>query len=351
METQKKILHFLPRNTFSGAENVVCQIIAMFRGEINMVYCCPDGPIREALRERDIPFLPMKTFSVSEVRRLIRQEKPDLIQAHDMLSSVVCAAACGKTPLVCHIHNNNFNSRGLTLKTALFLPAAKKAKHIFWVSPSAMESFYFRKAVAAKSSVLRNTIDPQALRQRAEAAPDQRKSHVVFIGRMSEPKNPLRMLKVLEKLSILVPDLDAKVIGSGELEQQVRAAWEQSPAKAHIQLLGFQSNPYGLLRNAGLMLMTSLWEGTPMCALEAMALGIPIVSTPVDGLCDLVEPGKTGSLESTDDALAQSCARILRDPALRQTLSGNTRAKAEQLLDLERYKQPLRAVYESGGTL
>ena len=41
-----------------------------------------------------------------------------------------------------------------------------------------------------------------------------------------------------------------------------------------------------------------------MCALEAMALGIPIVSTPVDGLCDLVEPGNTGFLESTDDALA-----------------------------------------------
>lgn len=351
METRKKVLHFLPRNTFSGAENVVCQIIAMFRGEIDMVYCCPDGPIRQALQERGIPFLPMKRFSVGEVRRLIRREKPDIVQAHDMLSSVVCAAACGRTPLICHIHNNNFNSRGLTLKTALFLPAAQKAKHIFWVSPSAMESFYFRKAVADKSSVLRNTIDAQALRRRAAEAPDREKSNVVFIGRMSEPKDPLRMLKVLERLAQLVPELDAKVIGSGELEGQVREAWEKSPAKAHIHLLGFQSNPYGLLQNAGLMLMTSLWEGTPMCALEAMALGVPIVSTPVDGLCDLVEPGKTGFLESTDEALARSCARIVKDPALRQSLSDNTLARAEELLNLESYKQSLRAAYKSGGTL
>ena len=349
METRKKVLHFLPRNTFSGAENVVCQVIALFRGEIDMVYCCPEGPIRQALEERDIPYLPMASFSVKEIRRLIRQERPDLIQAHDMLASVVCAVACGKTPLICHIHNNNFASRGLNLKTVLFYPAAKKAKHIFWVSSSAMDSFYFRKAVAGKSSVLRNIIDPQALLTRAARAELREKSHVVFLGRMAEPKNPLRMLRVLEKLAELQPDLKALVIGAGELEREVRASWETSPARDHIRLLGFQANPYGLLENADVMLMTSLWEGTPMCALEAMALGVPIVSTPVDGMCQLVEPGKTGFLETTDEALAERCASIIGSSALRDALSRNARARAAALLDLESYKQALREVYGLGG--
>lgn len=76
METRKKVLHFLPRNSFSGAENVVCQMIALFRGEMDMYYCCPEGPIRQALEERNIPYLPMAAFSVKEVRRLIRQEQP-----------------------------------------------------------------------------------------------------------------------------------------------------------------------------------------------------------------------------------------------------------------------------------
>ena len=351
MEPKRKILHFLPRNTFSGAENVVCQIIHLFRGEVDMYYCCPDGPIRQALEERNIPFLPMERFDVAQVRRLIRREKPDLVQAHDMLSSVVCAAACGKTPLVCHIHNNNFNSRKLNPKTLLFYPAAKKAKHIFWVSPSAMDSFYFQKAVAVKSSVLRNVIDPAALRQRAEKAELRGHSNVVFLGRMSEPKNPLRLLKVLELLSRLVPQLDARVIGSGELEEDVRGAWEASPAKEHIQLLGYQSNAYGLLKDTDLMLMTSLWEGTPMCALEAMALGVPIVSTPVDGLKDLVEPGQTGFLEESDEALARRCAQIIGDPALRQRLSERTYQKAEKLLDLNAYRQQLRDAYGFGGSL
>lgn len=82
-----------------------------------------------------------------------------------------------------------------------------------------------------------------------------------------------------------------------------------------------------------------------MCALEAMALGTPIVSTPVDGLCDLVDPGVTGFLEETDEALADRCAEILKDGVLRETLSEGTLRKAEVLLNLETYKQQLRLAY------
>ena len=351
MGERKKVLHFLPRNRFSGAENVVCQIIALFREEIDMVYCCPEGPIRQALEERNIPYHPMDGFSVPEVWKVIREERPNLIHAHDMLSGVICAAACGKTPLICHIHNNGFGSRGLNRKTLLFLPAAKKAKHIFWVSQSAMDSFYFHRAVAAKSSVLRNVIDAAALEAQAQSAELRGHSHAVFLGRMAEPKNPLRLLKVLELLAQRVPDLDAKIIGSGELEDAVRAAWAESPARDHIHLLGYQSNAYGLLQGADVMLMTSLWEGTPMCALEAMCLGVPIVSTPVDGLCDLVTPGQTGFLESSDEALADRCAQIIGDPALRERLSENARKKAAALLDLDAYRQQLRDAYGFGGSV
>ena len=159
----------------------------------------------------------------------------------------------------------------------------------------------------------------------------------------------------LDHIRLLLPDLNALVIGGPdvadpELEQHFRKSWEHSPARDRIHLLGFQSNPYGLLQNTRVLLMTSLWEGTPMSALEAMALGVPIVSTPVDGMCQLVEPGKTGFLEETDEALARRCAEIIQDAALRQSLSQNAVARAEVLLDAESYKQALREAYGTGGT-
>ena len=65
-----RVLHLLRSDSFSGAENVVCQIIGMIKDEpdFEMVYCSPDGQIRDALAERKIEFEPIKKFSVKEVR-------------------------------------------------------------------------------------------------------------------------------------------------------------------------------------------------------------------------------------------------------------------------------------------
>lgn len=345
MSRRPKVLHILSDVFFSGAENMVCQIVEMFRGEIDMVYASPDGPIREALAARDVTFFPLKAVTPGEIRRAISAVQPDIVHAHDMKASVAAAAACGGVPLISHIHNNGFDSRKITPKTLLYHIASKKIRHIFWVSPSAMESYRFYGSVRQKSSVLRNVIDPQTLVQKAQQAQLQDNYDILFLGRMSEPKNPLRLVQVLNRVYAKKNDLNAAIVGKGDMQEQVKQAILDSPAREHIQMLGYQENAYGLLKRAKLMIMTSLWEGTPMCALEAMALGVPIVSTPVDGLCDLVEPGVTGFLEKEDEGLARRCLEILESPALRETLSKNTLEKARALLNLETYKQQLRLAY------
>ena len=345
MYRKPRVLHILSDVFFSGAENMVCQIVEMFRGEIDMVYASPDGPIREALKTRNVTFFPIASVTPGEIRRAIRQVGPDLVHAHDMKASVAAAAACGKTPLISHIHNNGFDSRKISPKTVLFQLASGKIRHIFWVSPSAMTSYRFYGSVKQKSSVLRNVINPRDLIRKADSAGLQEDYDILFLGRMSQPKNPLRLVRVLELVQKRYPRLQAAIVGKGDMEEAVREAVQESPARDHIHMLGYQENAYGLLRRAKLMIMTSLWEGTPMCALEAMALGTPIVSTPVDGLCDLVDPGVTGFLEETDEALADRCAEILKDGALRERLSEGTLRKAEVLLNLETYKQQLRLAY------
>lgn len=68
-----RILHLLQSNRFSGAENVVCQIIEMMNDNpnIEMIYCSRDGQIRDALLERDVQFVPIKDLTKSEVKRVI----------------------------------------------------------------------------------------------------------------------------------------------------------------------------------------------------------------------------------------------------------------------------------------
>ena len=343
-----KVLHLLQSDRFSGAENVVCQIINMFRNDtdIEMVYCSSDGQIREALRERDIKFIPLKGFSVNEVKRAIKDEKPDLIHAHDMRASFLVALVCGKIPLVSHIHNNSFDSRKLSVKAVLYRIAAKKAKHIFWVSNSAFEGYYYHKKIADKSSVLYNVIDVEQVRKKAEEAENQDAYDVVYVGRLTYPKNPERLISVLEKAIAIAPNLQAAIIGNGDLEDQVKGLIKQKGLEKNIHCLGFMNNPCGLLKNAKVMIMTSRWEGTPMCALEAMALGVPIVSTPTDGLRDLVKDGRTGYLSNEDDSLASDLVSLIRDDSSQKAFSCTIFECAKRINDVDRYKQKLKAQYE-----
>ncbi len=343
-----KVLHLLSSNKFSGAENVACQIISMMGHcpECEMIYCSPDGEIRGALEERDIPFVAIGKMSVSEIKRILQEQKPDVLHAHDMGASFFAALACKTTPLISHIHNNGFDSRRLTLKAILYRLAAIRAEHIFWVSKAAKDGYIFKKGLQKKSSVLYNVIDIHALHQKAAEAECQSAYDVVYLGRLTYPKNPQRLISVLGKVIEQKPDLKAAIIGTGEMEEEIQQRIADKKLQNNVELLGFRSNPYGILKNAKVMLMTSRWEGLPMCALEAMALGVPIVSTPTDGLKELLEHGRTGYFAESDEALAENVVQLLIDRQLQQKISVNTAAKAKDINDIEQYKAALLKEYD-----
>lgn len=342
-----KVLHMLCSNCYSGAENVVCQIINMFKHDdrYEFVYASPNGPIKEALEARGINFEPMTAASLGEFKRIIKDVKPDIIHAHDMRAGFLAALACEKIPLISHIHNNNFDSQKPTAKAFLYRYAAIKAKHIFWVSRSSFEGYYFHKGLENKSTVLYNVIDSNQLKEKAKQAAIRSQYDIVYIGRMTYPKNPQRLLEVLNAVIKERPETRCALIGTGDLEDVIKKNILKERLDENIDFLGFQSNPYGILENAKMMIMTSRWEGTPMCALEAMALGIPIVSTPTDGLRELVEQGCTGFLEEDDVALKERCIQILSDDSIRKSLAKATEARSKKMMDLNGYKSQLSEVY------
>ena len=343
----KKIMHLLTGTSFSGAENVACQIMACFKNdaEYEMFYCSPDGKIREALKERNVRFAPMKEWSLSEVKRIIREEKPDIIHAHDMKASFFAALLCGRIPLISHVHNNNFDSRGISAKALFYRYAAQKAKHIFWVSKSAYEGYAFHEQFEGKSSILYNVIDAEEVYKKAAQDEKEYAYDIVYVGRLTPQKNPQRLVKVLAGIVEKYPEMKAAIIGTGDLEAETKQAIAEYHAEHSIDMLGYSSNPYGAMKQAKILIMTSRWEGLPMCALEAMALGVPIVSTPTDGLKEIVDDGKTGYLSDDDDVLIERCTDVLENKELYQNLHHATLEKAAQILDIKTYKEALDKVY------
>lgn len=345
-----KVLHILYDNIFSGAQNVVCQIIDLYKTyepDTEMVYVSPDGPIREALDARGIRFHALEKWSVGSVKKVIDEEKPDLIHAHDMRASVAAALASGSVPVISHIHNNNYNSRGLSLKSIIYGIAALKVKHIFWVSKSSYEGFKFSKCFEEKSSVLYNVIDCGKIHEHAEAAEIKAAYDIVYVGRLTYQKNPERLIKVFAKVAMEKTDATFAIVGDGELKEQLEKLVLQLPPeiRGRISLLGYQKNPYGIMEKAKVMLMTSRWEGTPMCILEAQEFGLPVVSTPSDGIADIIVSGENGFLEKEDDELAQRCLLLLRDASKRADMSRRAHDFSVRYNDVKAYFDRINDAY------
>ncbi len=342
-----KVMHVLNSRIYSGAEKVVSQIIHDFeKTGVEMVYCSPDSEIvRRMLRDQGITFLPLSSLTPRELGRVIREQKPDLIHAHDMRAGFVSTLCCGKIPMVSHIHNNAFDARGLSPKSIAYLLAGWKARHILWVSNSAYEGYIFHKLFAGKSSVLYNIIDARAVREKRAADENTYDFDMIYVGRLTYEKNPKRLLRLCARLKERKPDLKVAIVGTGELEKELKILCAELRLQENVQFLGFQPNPMKMVACSKAMILTSLWEGTPMCALEAMALGTPVVSTPSDGMKDLIDNGLNGYLAETDEELAECLLKIFTDAGHRAFLSENTVKKFERINDAEGYRQAIAACY------
>ena len=342
-----KVMHVLNSRIYSGAEKVVCQIIHAFQGEVEMVYCSPESDIvRKMVEAQGVTYLPMKTMSVSELSRVIREQKPDLIHAHDMRAGFFSALCCGKIPLVSHIHNNAYDARGLSPKTVGYLLAGSRAKHIFWVSQSSFDGYAFHKLFARKSSVLYNVIDTDEIYTKLSQDSNTYDYDLIYVGRLTYQKNPQRLLRLCARLKESKPDLKVAIVGTGELEEELKALSQELNLEDTVRFLGFQPNPIKMVAGSKAMILTSRWEGTPMCALEAMALGTPVVSTPSDGMKDLLTDGVSGYLTESDEQMAVDLLKIFTQPEHRQLLAENARKKFDSLNDGEAYKRAIWTAYQ-----
>lgn len=344
-----KILHLLESPHFSGAENVVCQIIGMMRVEknIEMVYSSRDGQIRQALEERHITFAPIKELTVKEVKRVIKEQHPDIIHAHDMRASFIATLACGKIPVVSHIHNNAFDSRGISKKSIAYLYAGLKAKHIFWVSDSSFKGYAFHRFLSNKSTVLYNIINIEELYDKMHKDSKEYDYDVVYLGRLTPPKNPQRLLRILKLAIEQLPEIKIAIIGTGDLEDETKKLAQEYDLLNNISFLGFQSNPLKILYDSKAMVMSSRWEGTPMCALEAMALGVPIVSTPVDGLKDIIRSGENGYLSEDDNELANKILLVVKNKEIHKKWSEQIFMDAKRINNIEKYKCEILKAYKN----
>lgn len=344
---KKKILHILSSNKYSGAENVVCTIIDKIGNEYDMYYCSPNGPIREFLKEKGINYVPIKKFTYKEIKQTVNSIKPDIIHAHDNKATVYASLLYKKCKIISHIHGNNKIMNTFNLKTLLFNICSRKIEKFIWVSDSSFNGYYFNKKIKYKSAILYNVIDQTEIIKKSKLYEPVEKYDICFLGRLSYPKNVLRLIDIIKNIKSQKTNIKIAIIGEGEDREIIERKIEEYKLNDNIKMYGYLMNPYPILNNSQMLVMTSIYEGTPICALEAQALNKPIIATKVDGLIKIVKNGYNGYLSNSNKKLENKIFELLSNKKIYTKYVEHTKRMFTETNNINKYLMKIKEIYNT----
>lgn len=338
-----KIIHILNSNSYSGAENVAMTIINKMKAEHDIIYVSPEGNIRQYLEKNNIRYEPIKKVSIKEIRRVIKKYKPDIIHAHDFTASII-ASICGKkVKTISHLHSNPTWIKSINLKTILYLISTIKYNKILLVSKSILNEYIFKKYIQKKSLIIGNPIDINKIIEQANSKEIDEYYDLAFIGRLTELKNPEKFIEIVNILKRKL-NIKAVMIGTGPMKEKCLDLIKKYNLTDVIILKGFMKNPYNILKNCKILCITSSYEGYGLVAIEALALGKPVVASKVGGLPDIIDE-KSGKLSNDITEMVTEIEKLLIDTNYYKNKSKYAIIKAAEINNIDNYIKNLNEIY------
>jgi colanic acid/amylovoran biosynthesis glycosyltransferase len=171
---------------------------------------------------------------------------------------------------------------------------------------------------------------------------------LLYVGRLSAAKGVPILLQAIAAVTVQHPDLQLTIVGDGPDRQSLELQASQLGISANLKFVGYQSQDAvcGYLQACDIFVLPSFAEGLPVVLMEAMATGIPVITTAIAAISELVEDSINGYLvpPGAVEPLAQRLDQLLSDAQLRQTFGQAGRIKVEQSFNLHREVDALKQI-------
>ena len=244
-----------------------------------------------------------------------------------------------KAPKYCWIHTDLSKFQGS--KTSFYSNAEEqkcysKMDKIVCVSENARLGFiaYFQdlenKTITIynpvdKDSIIRNSVlDLKLKKSRAQ-------TNIVTVGRLHAEKNPDKILQVAELADKEGLDVKFHWVGNGPLFNEIVKKRDEMNLTEKVEFYGFNRNPFPFVRQSDIMLLPSDAEGFGLVLVEAMCLGVPVISTPTAGAKEIIGNNEFGLLSDfSPKSILDAIKRIISDEELKNRLIEAGRRRAEQ---------------------
>lgn len=341
----KKILYLLSSNTFSGAENVICTIINNLDEQYDAAYCSPFGPIESIINNRGIKYIGIPKINCKNLKKIIKEYKPDIIHANDYKSSVIAALSGFKGTIISHLHSNCEFSKTWNLKTLIYNYTISRYSKIIGVSDKVYEDAIFREKMKNKYITIYNYINEKEIIEKSNQFLPEEEYDLFFLGRLNEEKNPQMYIEIINRLKEdFKQDISCVMIGDGNLRDKCRETINKYNLQDNITMTGFLENPYPIIKNCKIGILPSKWEGFGLAVVESMILKKPVLNSGVGGLKEICANNNEFICEN-DYQYIEKIKRMLNDNKYYEDLVSKTVSITKKFTNKEKYIKELEKVY------
>jgi len=173
---------------------------------------------------------------------------------------------------------------------------------------------YFSKKIKNKSTIIPNPVNKNFI---CEPFFGKREKTIVTVGRLEKQKNHELLINAFSKIANKYRDYKLIIYGDGSLRTNLEEQIQRLKLENRVILAGQVDEIHKVIYKSGLFVLSSDYEGMPNCLLEAMALGIPCISTdcPCGGPKEIIDNGINGILVPTNDVskMSKAIEKIILD--------------------------------------
>lgn len=237
---------------------------------------------------------------VKTIRNFVKKEKPDcIISFVGRINALVLTALVGVPIPIIVSERNDPRADGRGKLMLLYCNLIYQLKAAIIVFQTKYQQNFFSETLNEKSLIVENPV-------KFKLTTPERVSYtqVVSVGRLTEQKNQKMLIDAIVQVKKKIPEIECRIFGDGELKDELRKQVADSDGAGYIKLMGNRKNVHELMRESGVFVLTSMYEGMSNALIEAMMLGKVCVVTNYPGASEVIEDGVNGYIIPLNDVNA-----------------------------------------------
>ncbi|MBK9099574.1 MAG: glycosyltransferase [bacterium] len=360
MNKKIKILYVITSLGIGGAERLLLSYLKLldhkkYDFHVIALWEKPDELLKDISEYCEVTILKIQSrFSplvVFQLAKLFKQQNPDIIHSHLFQARFYAAIAhliSKRGILVTHKHNN-VNPKKHNIFLLLEMISIFLSKKVIAISNSVKKSLNRYELIPSKKIfVLHNGVDYDKFFKIADSNKILKENPIIIgtVCRLEPQKGISYLLLAMKIILTKFPSVKLEIVGDGSLLHELEALAKKIGISNSVKFFGKFADVIPFYKRMHVFVLPSLYEGFGIVLLEAMASGIPVIATNVDGIKEVVVDGESGILipAKNPEAIADAVLNIIENPQLAEKLV-DAGVKRSKLFDIREHVMKLDNFY------